>query len=238
MASQAASCWPVRLPMEPPPPQAGGCRMLLGAQQSFQSTREHALASDDLQCKWRRECQFPPTGRRRHCSSAETQPLVGISISNHIQATLWRLKIAKASSKYGDGTSKMRTTTMASMAMRPFQVSADCVQPQDHCAIGIGSTRRSRSYVPSSASTSPVGKVRNLEERRIWRRRTTTGSTAGEMQIRSWSRRGAASKRALQACLMQLPDPAGRAPDNMRESLQLKLVMLRAKGSAHPDVNA
>ena len=53
-------------------------------------------------------------------------------------------------------TSKMSTTTMASMAMRPFQVSADCVQPQDHCAIGIGRTRRSRSYVPSSASTSPV----------------------------------------------------------------------------------
>lgn len=53
-------------------------------------------------------------------------------------------------------TSTSRMTKMASMASRPFQVSALAVQPQFHCSIGCGSARRSLSYVSSSVDTSPA----------------------------------------------------------------------------------
>lgn len=36
-------------------------------------------------------------------------------------------------------------TMIATMAMRPFQVSADLVQPQVHTSTGAGRVRRSRS---------------------------------------------------------------------------------------------
>lgn len=45
---------------------------------------------------------------------------------------------------------------MATIAMRPFHVSADLVQPHDQGSTGAGSVRRSRSYASSSVSRSPV----------------------------------------------------------------------------------
>lgn len=53
-------------------------------------------------------------------------------------------------------TSSARITTMASMAMRPFHVSAERVQPHCQMTTGDGSVRRSRSYAFSSASRSPA----------------------------------------------------------------------------------
>lgn len=52
-------------------------------------------------------------------------------------------------------SSRSRTESSASMARRPFHVSADRVQPQTQPPMGAGSCRLSRSYVSSSASSSP-----------------------------------------------------------------------------------
>lgn len=73
-------------------------------------------------------------------------------------------------------TSTSRMTKMASMASRPFQVSALAVQPQFHCSIGCGSARRSLSYVSSRVDTSPA---------RAWgRSEFRTGDSKGEYR---WS---------------------------------------------------
>ena len=51
-------------------------------------------------------------------------------------------------------STKMRK--MATIARRPFQISALLVQPHSHIATGEGTARRSRSYASSSASSSPA----------------------------------------------------------------------------------
>jgi hypothetical protein len=43
------------------------------------------------------------------------------------------------------------------IAMRPFHVSADFVQPHSHTATGAGSSLRSVSYVANNSSTLPNG---------------------------------------------------------------------------------
>ena len=46
---------------------------------------------------------------------------------------------------------------MDSIAILPFHISADLVQPHLHIHTGGGRTFLSRSYVSKSASTSPKG---------------------------------------------------------------------------------
>lgn len=53
--------------------------------------------------------------------------------------------------------SSSRMTMIATMAMRPFQVSALLVQPQDQGSTGAGSVLRSLSYASNRVSRSPAG---------------------------------------------------------------------------------
>lgn len=54
-------------------------------------------------------------------------------------------------------TSNTRSATTASMATRPFHVSALFVQPHSQTATGAGSSLRCVSYVAKSSSTFPKG---------------------------------------------------------------------------------
>lgn len=61
--------------------------------------------------------------------------------------------------------SSSRMTIIATMAMRPFHVSADLVQPQDQGSIGAGSVLRSLSYASNRVSRSPAGQSRRVQTR-------------------------------------------------------------------------
>ena len=58
-------------------------------------------------------------------------------------------------------TSSNTSTSTASMAMRPFQVSAERVQPHSQRRTGAGSTLLSLSYVSSSSCTDPAHRPRH-----------------------------------------------------------------------------
>lgn len=57
--------------------------------------------------------------------------------------------------------SSSRMTMIATMAMRPFQVSALFVQPQDQGSTGAGRVLRSLSYASNKVSRSPAFAVQN-----------------------------------------------------------------------------
>ena len=115
-------------------------------------------------------------------------------------ACYWCSAIRFVSAPRPEVASSSRMRASASMAMRPFHVSALLVHPHFHTSTGGGRTLRSRSYVSSSAPTAPAG---DREERQAGahRNQSATGRWHGalpEKRCKKGKQQGCSSRWAVE----------------------------------------
>jgi hypothetical protein len=82
-------------------------------------------------------------------------------------------------------TSRTNRTRTASIAARPFQVSALLVQPHSHTITGDCSSLRFKSYTASSSSTLPSG-TKDCEDPKLIIRQKSVENIHAAHQHRDW----------------------------------------------------